>query len=66
MPGILLLALEIIAIIILAVVGFWVVQKMAMPAPADMIGRIVVGVICLLLLVGLFLPSLGVGLRLGK
>ncbi len=64
MPALLLLALEIIFIVLLAYVGFWLVGKMGLPDPAGMIARIVVGAICLLLLVGLFVPSLGIGLKL--
>lgn len=65
MPEILLLALYIIVIIIICYVGFWIVAKMGLPEPANLIARIIVGVVCLLLLVGLFVPGLGVGLRLG-
>lgn len=64
MPALLVIALELIAIIILAYVGFWLIGKMALPDPAGMIARVVVGVVCLLLLVGLFVPSLGIGLKL--
>jgi hypothetical protein len=64
MPPILLLAIEVILIILLAYVGFWIVGKMALPDPANMIARVIVGVVCLLLLVALFVPSLGIGLRL--
>lgn len=64
MPPLLVLALTVILIIILAYVGFWIVAKMGLPEPANMIARIIVGVIALLLLVSLFIPSLGIGLRL--
>lgn len=64
MPAIILIALEIIIIIILAIVLFWVLQKIALPEPAALIGRIIIGVIVLALLLGLFVPSLGLGLAL--
>ena len=65
MPPLLVLALTVILIIVIAVVMFWVLDKMKLPDPAAMIARIIVGVIVLLLLVGLLIPSLGIGLRLG-
>jgi hypothetical protein len=64
MPALLLLALELIVIFCLAYGGFWLVGKMQLPAPASLIGRVIVGVIAFLLLLGLFVPSLGIAIRL--
>ena len=65
MSPLLVLAVTVILIILLVYVGFWIIAKMGLPEPANLIARIVVGVIALLLLVGLFVPGLGVGLQLG-
>lgn len=65
MPALLILAVEVILIILFIYVGFWIVAKMALPDPAGLIARVVVGVIGLLLLIALFVPGLGVGLSLG-
>lgn len=64
MPALLVLAIEVILIILFIYIGFWIVAKMALPDPAGLVARVIVGVIGLLLLIGLFIPGLGVGLRL--
>lgn len=64
MAPIILLAIEVIVIVIMAVVLFWVLQKIGLPEPAALIARCIIGLIILGLLLGLFVPSLGIGLRL--
>jgi hypothetical protein len=60
MPALLIIALWVIVIILLAVVLFWVLRQMALPEPAAMIARVIVGVLVLFLILGLFVPALGV------
>lgn len=62
MPPIIILLLWVIVIIVLAYVLFWLVGKIGLPDPAALIARIIVGILCLLLLLGLFFP--GIGMRL--
>lgn len=62
MPALLITALWIIFIVVLAYIGFWLVGKIGLPEPAALIARIVVGLVCLLLLIGLFVPALGIRL----
>jgi hypothetical protein len=66
MPEILITLLYLLAIVVAAVVLFWVLAKIALPEPAALIGRIIIGIIILLLVLGLLVPSLGLGLRLGS
>lgn len=65
MPEIIVTLLYLLAIVIAAVVLFWVLGKISLPEPAALIGRIIIGIIVLLLVLGLLVPSLGLGLRLG-
>jgi hypothetical protein len=62
MPALLITALWIIFIVVLAYIGFWLVSKIGLPEPAALIARIIVGLVCLLLLIGLFVPALGIRL----
>jgi len=66
MLPLILTGFQLIAIVIVAVVMFWVLREMKLPDPAAMIARIIVGLLIFGLLLSLFIPSLGVGLRLGS
>ena len=60
MSGLIMIGIWIILIIVLAYVLFWLLGKMGLPEPAALIARIIVGGVCLLLLLGLFIPAIGV------
>jgi uncharacterized membrane protein len=59
MPAIIITLLWIALILLLAYILFWLVAKMGLPEPVGLIARIIVGVACLLLLLGLFFPAMG-------
>lgn len=42
-------------LVLIVVVAFWVISQMTLPAPANLVARVIVGVIALLALVGMLL-----------
>ena len=62
MPAILMFLFVLLVVIAISFGLFWVVGQMKLPEPLALYARIIVGILSILLLLGLFIPGLGVSL----
>lgn len=62
---IIMLIIYFAAIVAFGFAGFWMIERAKLPDPFSLIARVIVLIIALALLIGLFVPSLGIGLSLG-
>lgn len=64
MTGLIHLLVVIIVLGAIFYVAYWVLNEIPLPAPFNVVARVLLGIIALLVLIGLLLPMAGLPMRL--